>query len=61
MAGITEVNPLPPHYLCKKCFYCDFDSEEVKKFSGGAGCDMPDKVCPNCGEPMTKQVFDITF
>ena len=61
MAGITEVNPLPPHYLCKKCFYCDFDSEEVKKFSGGAGCDMPDKVCPNCGEPLTKQGFDIPF
>ena len=44
MAGITEVNPLSPHYLCPECFYVDFDSEEVKKFAGGAGCDMPDKV-----------------
>ena len=61
MAGITEVNPLPPHYLCRKCYYCDFDSEEVKKFSGGAGCDMPDKICPVCGEPLTKQGFDIPF
>ena len=61
MAGITVVNPLPPHYLCPECFYCDFDSEEVRKYSGGAGCDMPDKVCPHCGAPLTKQGFDIPF
>ena len=61
MAGITEVNSLSPHYLCPKCHYSDFDSEEVKKFSGMAGCDMPDKNCPVCGEPMTKQGFDIPF
>lgn len=59
MAGITEVNPLSPHYLCPECFYVDFDSEEVKKFAGGAGCDMPDKVCPNCGHKLNKLGFDI--
>ena len=39
----------------------DFDSEEVKKFAGGAGCDMPDKVCPNCGHKLNKLGFDIPF
>ncbi len=61
MAGITEVNPLKPHYLCRKCHYVDFDSDEVKPFAGGAGCDMPDKNCPECGEPLLKQGFDIPF
>ena len=61
MAGITEVNPLSPHYICPKCHYSDFDSPEVKKFSGMAGCDMPDKVCPVCGEPLRKEGFDIPF
>lgn len=45
MAGITEVNPLSPHYYCSKCHYVDFDSEEVKAYAGKAGIDMPDKVC----------------
>lgn len=61
MSGVTEVNPLSPHYLCPECYYVDFDSEEVKKFSGGAGCDMPDKLCPNCGKKMRKEGFDIPF
>ncbi len=61
MAGITEVNPLSPHYYCKKCHYSDFDSPEVKAFSGGCGWDMPDKKCPVCGEPLTKDGFDIPF
>ena len=61
MAGITEVNPLSPHYYCKKCHYNDFDSEEVKKFAGMAGCDMPDKNCPVCGEKLIKDGFDIPF
>ncbi len=61
MAGITEVNPLSPHYYCKKCHYSEFESEEVKKFSGMAGCDMPDKNCPVCGEPLVKDGFDIPF
>ncbi len=61
MSGITEVNPLSPHYYCAKCHYYDFDSEEVKAFSGMAGCDMPDKVCPVCGAPLKKDGFDIPF
>ena len=46
MAGITEVNPLRAHYYCKKCHYYDFDTEEVKKYVGASGCDMPGRVCP---------------
>jgi DNA polymerase-3 subunit alpha (Gram-positive type) len=61
MAGITEVNPLSPHYYCKNCHYSDFDSEEVKKYAGGCGCDMPDRPCPVCGEPLVKEGFDIPF
>ena len=61
MAGITEVNPLSPHYLCPKCFYNDFYSDEVKSFAGGAGCDMPDKICPKCGHKLNKLGFDIPF
>ncbi len=61
MSGVTEVNPLSPHYLCPKCYYCDFDSDEVKAYSGGAGCDMPDKLCPNCHTKLMKEGFDIPF
>ena len=61
MSGITEVNPLSPHYYCAKCHYADFDSEEVRAYSGRAGCDMPDKKCPVCGEPLVKEGFDIPF
>ena len=61
MSGITEVNPLSPHYLCPECYYCDFDSPEVKEFAGGAGCDMPDKICPVCGHKLNKEGFDIPF
>lgn len=61
MSDITEVNPLPPHYYCPECHYSDFDSEEVKSYAGGAGCDMPDKNCPVCGTKMKKDGFDIPF
>ena len=61
MSGITEVNPLSPHYYCPKCHYSDFDSEEVKKYSGMSGCDMPDKECPVCGTMLKKDGHDIPF
>ena len=61
MSGITEINPLPAHYYCKKCHFVDFDSEEVKAFSGNSACDMPDRVCPQCGEMLEKDGHDIPF
>ena len=63
MAGITEVNPLAPHYYCSECHYVDFDSEHVKKYAdlGAAGIDMPDMDCPVCGKPLHKEGFDIPF
>ena len=61
MSGITEVNPLSPHYYCAECHYSDFDSPEVKAYAGRAGCDMPDRKCPKCGAPLCKEGFDIPF
>lgn len=61
MSGITEVNPLSPHYYCEKCHFSDFDSPEVRKYAGGAGCDMPDRKCPKCGADLVKDGFDIPF
>ena len=61
LSGITEVNSLSPHYYCKKCHYYDFTSDEVRAYSGKSGCDMPDKVCPQCGEMLVKDGFDIPF
>ncbi len=61
MAGITEVNPLSPHYYCEKCHYSDFESEEVRAYAGGCGWDMPDKACPVCGAPLIKDGYDIPF
>jgi len=63
LSGITEVNSLPPHYLCPKCHFTDFDSDQVKEYSavGTCGIDMPDRVCPVCGEKLEKYGFDIPF
>ena len=61
MSGITEVNPLSPHYICPNCHYVDFDSDLVKSYGGKAGCDMPDMACPVCGENLFKEGFDIPF
>ena len=63
MAGITEVNPLPAHYICPHCYYTDFDSEKVKPYQmqGQSGCDMPDMDCPKCGTKMIKEGHDIPF
>ena len=61
MSGITEVNPLPAHYYCKKCQYSDFDSDIVKEYFDKSGFDMPDKVCPNCGEMLIKDGHNIPF
>lgn len=61
MSGITEVNPLPAHYYCRKCHYSDFDSEDVRLYAGRSGFDMPDKTCPVCGENLAKDGHDIPF
>ncbi|MDR0948883.1 MAG: PolC-type DNA polymerase III [Lachnospiraceae bacterium] len=61
MAGITEVNPLSPHYVCPHCYYSDFESEAVKAYSGRAGIDMPDRECPLCKTKLSKDGFDIPF
>ena len=63
MAGITEVNSLPPHYICDHCKYSDFESETVKAFAmeEASGCDMPDKNCPVCGHKLRKDGHDIPF
>ena len=61
MAGITEVNPLDPHYICPNCKYSDFESEEVKANAGNSGFDLPDKNCPVCGTPLKKNGQAIPF
>lgn len=57
MTGITEVNPLPAHYICNKCRYSEFPDDN----GFDCGVDMSDKVCPKCGEPLKKDGFDIPF
>ncbi|HEY9063134.1 MAG TPA: DNA polymerase III subunit alpha [Pseudobacteroides sp.] len=56
MTGITEVNALPPHYVCPGCKYSDFTD-----YGYNNGFDLPDKLCPVCGEKLAKDGIDIPF
>ena len=58
MAGISEVNPMEPHYRCPKCRFSDFD---VDAATYTTGADLPPRDCPECGEPLLREGYDIPF
>jgi len=61
MSGITEVNPLPPHYYCPECHYSEFDSEICKEYVSKSGYDLPEKDCPVCGHRLVREGQNIPF
>ncbi len=54
-AGISEVNSIPPHYICKKCYHYEITPEV------NSGFDLPSKDCPSCGNPLYGDGHDIPF
>ncbi len=65
MMGITEVNALPAHYLCRnpKCKYSEFNDDNGEPYGKeySSGYDLPNKICPRCGEPLGKEGQDMPF
>ena len=59
MAGITEVNPLPPHYRCPKCKYLEWTENTYPNIK--SGYDLPNKKCPHCGEELVHDGQNIPF
>ena len=59
MANITEVNPLPPHYICTHCHHLEWVKDVDPDIKSGD--DLPDKKCPICGEEMVHDGQDIPF
>ena len=59
MSGITEVNPLPPHYVCPHCHHLEWTSETLPQYK--SGYDLPNKKCPECGEEMMHDGQNIPF
>ena len=63
MMGITEVNPLPAHYRCPKCFHSIFEDDKGEALGAtySSGFDLPDKMCPKCGTRLIKDGQDMPF